>query len=164
MCTKNERIDPVDPNDIKQQLADYRSTLARYRSARDAYNELLPGHISGASKTGRVQSDSVRDHQEIVDNVVQQRGDLRERLSAELAELCREVSAVIQLINMARTEQERAVLHLRYVEGLTVEGVAERMYCDVRTVYRVTDRAIGSIAAILDIGDLAGYTPSPPPE
>ena len=164
MCMKNERIDPIDPSDIKQQLADYRSTLARYRSARDAYSELLPGHISGASKTGRVQSDSVRDHQEIVDSVVQQRGDLRERLTAELAELCREVSAVIQLINLAPTEQERAVLHLRYVEGLTVEQSAERMYCDRSTVYRVTDRAIANIAAILDIGDLSGYTPSPPPE
>lgn len=159
MCTKNERI---DPDDIKQQLADYRSTLARYRSARDAYNELLPGHISGASKTGRVQSDSVRDHQEIVDNVVQQRGDLRERLSAELAELCREVSVVIHLINLAPTEQERAVLHLRYVEGLTREGVAERMCCDVRTVYRITEKAVANIAAILDIGDLAGYYPDPP--
>ena len=162
MCLKNERIDPIDPNDIKQQLADYRSTLARYRSARDAYSELLPGHISGASKTGRVQSDSVRDHQEIVDSVVQQRGDLRERLSAELAELCREVSAVIHLINLAPTEQERAVLHLRYVEGLTREQVAERMYCDVRTVYRITEKAVANIAAILDIGDLSGYDPGPP--
>lgn len=139
----------MDKNEVRQTLKDYRSALVRYRSAREAYSELLPGHVSATSETGRVQTDSARDHQELVDNLVQHRVDLKDRLTSELAELCQTVKNVTELIKLAPTEQERAVLHMRYIEGLTREEVAARMYCDVSTVGRVTNRAVASIVRAL---------------
>jgi DNA-directed RNA polymerase specialized sigma subunit len=139
----------VDKDEVKQALKDYRSALARYRSAREAYSELLPGHVSVASGTGRVQTDSARDHQELVDKLVQHRVDLKDRLTHDLAELCQAVNRVTDLVELASTEQERAVLHMRYIEGLTREEVAARMYCTTRTVARLTDQALTSIARAL---------------
>lgn len=139
----------MDKNEVRQTLKDYRSALVRYRSAREAYSELLPGHVSATSETGRVQTDSARDHQELVDNLVQHRVDLKDRLTSELAELCQTVKNVTELIKLAPTEQERAVLHMRYIEGLTREEVAARMYCTTRTVARLTDQALTSIARAL---------------
>lgn len=139
----------MDKDEVKQALKDYRSALARYRSAREAYSELLPGHVSATSETGRVQTDSARDHQELVDNLVQHRVDLKDRLTSELAHLCQVVQDVAQLINKAETEQQKAVLHMRYVEGRTCEEVADRMYVATRTVVRLTDQAVTAIALAL---------------
>lgn len=140
----------MDKNEVRSALQDYQSALARYRSAREAYSELLPGHVSVASETGRVQTDSARDHQELVDNLVQHRVDLKDRLTSELAELCQSVKNVTELIKLAPTEQERAVLHMRYVEGRTCEEVADRMYVATRTVVRLTDQAVTAIALALE--------------
>ena len=81
-------------------------------------------------------------------------GDGVERYAALIQEYVGELEAhaaeVRAVIEQASGEQEKAVLTLRYCEGLTWEAIAERMsYCTVN-LHRIHRHALESVKSILD--------------
>ena len=59
-------------------------------------------------------------------------------------------SSIVSLISGLCPSREKALLTLRYLDGLPIERVAERMSVSRRTAYRIHARALSLVAAVLE--------------
>lgn len=135
----------ITPEHVRQLLREYRSTMVRYRSLKETYDELFPSAVSRMGESGHVQTDTQRNTLLAMDNIAQRRMEVSDQMTAMLGELAKSARLACDLVALADRGDQQAVLQMRYLEGRTCEDVAEAMDVDPRTIYNISNRAINQI-------------------
>lgn len=88
--------------------------------------------------------------QNIINNM-ERREMLQLRIEDDLTEMMERKDTAVSIINMIDSEDQKQVLMLRYIEGLSWAEIMEKRECDdIRNQYRLHQRALESIQKIID--------------
>lgn len=111
-------------------LKEKRAFLARYRFIRLAV-DIRKDEIH------KIQTQSIRTTEEIT--------VIEKELSAEITEYENQRAQICKLVESIYDENLRELLTLRYIQGFTVEQIADLKHYDERTVRRRINKAVLSI-------------------
>lgn len=79
--------------------------------------------------------------------------DVEEELMMDYAKLLAKQNEINQLISEIPDDYQKMVLDLRYLQGVSMIGIAQRLHYDERTVQRIHEKALRQVALRLALWD-----------
>ena len=131
-------------NPAKQFLQQYRALRARYASL---CREIIALRESLTGTTVQLKDDVVTGggtHDRMA-AVVAKIIDMENGLTGEAAEVSTALENVLAAINSVQDETQRAVLTMRYVEGLGWPKISEQIHYEQRHTYTIHGRALAAV-------------------
>lgn len=134
----------MNNNPAKAYLRRYRSALKRAESLQRAIDE---AHSRAMSITMELKPDKVQGSgaHDMMENAVIQAAEASEALCAELAKAKAVLTEILTAIGAVQDETQKAVLTLRYVEGLDWISVSERIGYEERQTFVYHGRGLMAV-------------------
>ncbi|MBQ7718796.1 MAG: sigma-70 family RNA polymerase sigma factor [Clostridia bacterium] len=106
--------------------------------------------LTGALETIKKEYEAVSGTNRVSDELLLRKNELQAEVSSRLAYIYKLKKELITAISRVKSEQERAVLTMYYVNNMTNEKIAEELCYDERSIYRIHKKATASLDAVLN--------------
>lgn len=150
-----QRLISRPTNPAKAYLQRYRAALARYQSLARSIVELRET-LTGTTQALRPDPVSGGGGQDRMAGVVARIADMEAELSDALADLDAQLRQTVAAIEAVPDETQRAVLTLRYIEGMDWNGIQGRLNYEKTQIFVIHGRALVAVNRWLESADENG--------